>query len=427
MDARAIIRMRQTIGLKLFGLSESEWRKREETALEGVIQGAIQLYIKQNGRAPPNSEIEKYRRASVQNDRPTDLQSITVHNLLVKLLSETIDVANEMEQWNKATPIIASELAGEINGFCFSKSNEIAIMIDETALVFCHLLAKIVAYAIFLPAKNGGTISFGKDHLKSRLAKDPLGNKRFKELFCAYVEHGTTSAAPQYWIDHRYDAVVSVLRDAMEQFIVAHECGHVYHRHFEDKWMMLGNDLSSLTQMINDKQPVYLYRHQKELEADGFGLNVIVNSIDWNDQLSHFRILGPILFFLGLETLDRFIFFGLTGRDRWAEFHDAIGSISGSYMIPSTHPAPGVRRHLLLQSIEKSSLPPQLRNLVRNLDHGLSVAFLEAEKMSQQELTRETRSLSVHPKWQNKVLEYELQTQLGKDIAQKIGGADNSN
>ena len=427
MNVREIIRSRQKLGLDLRNIPEDEWKSRR---LDLIIEKDLVEEIRNSkGRILGNLDenyIKKLLEEPFVNpiNLPTDLQRASEYMLVSKLLSKTLSTAEKLSMWNGEKPTIATELGKDINGYCFEAGeNEVGIVLDSTLLVFAHLLAKLLAPVIFEISKDGLLTIANQKEIQNKISIDSEFYYRFTDLFTSYMEEGWTSRAAPYLLDSKYDSCVTALREGMELFIVAHECGHIYHKHLKDKWMKGGNDLSKLTQMVDENKPAFLYRQHKELEADLFGYSIVFNAAQ--SEQNPLLAIGPIVYFIAIEILERFLFFGLMQRDLWCNYNDAIGSLISQYIIPSTHPKPARRNNYIIRALQRMKLPIQIIGQIEHIRTIVSNFLLSAEKLWQEQVVDAKRSISVNRRWDIYKEEFNSYNLIAKNIMDKM--KENSN
>jgi hypothetical protein len=404
MDVRSIIRVRQERGLKLFRIPELAWKQSQQDRLGALSMG-----------------IPSFR----MDPLPTDLQSPVEYYLLSNLLKEAVRTARRLGKWDGPEPVIASETAGEMNGFCFTvDSNQSAIVLDSSVVSFYALLANTAVMLMVTELSDSFEIDFGTDKLQEKVTSDQAIPRYFEQLFLSCLERGIPSVADKNFLKAAYVGFANELKKGMGLFIVGHELGHIFHKHTADHWMQ-NSEEEFLKQVMADGRPVYVYRAKKEIEADIYGMQIVINSIDFSQQVEHWRMFGPVLFMIGLEMLERFLFFGLLGRNRWDEHQDVWGHLVGSAELPSTHPPLLLRLNVLKDSVQKSGIPVFIKESIKQFSNNMFAVMLMLEKSAQGEVTSLRRPLRVHQKWTSRSHEFGRMGEIGKRFIDGLEKAHN--
>jgi hypothetical protein len=416
LDALQVIRIRQMNGIRRFGLSIPQYREIQARSRAQTAEA----YLRLRGIDPADPAAATFRAQYLADTagNVTDLEDAGAGQFWGGLLDRVIATGTRTGQWTCARPIIATERGGDINGYCFvDAAGTAAILVDSYLATFAHLLAKVVAMALTAP--DATQIALDRQAFADRLHQ-PETISRLADMLMAFVEAGTCSAAEQYWADPRYEWLVNQLRDGMEEFIVGHECGHIQLRHVHDPHMCTGHGLEALTQMINENTPNYIYRHHREREADSFGLSMVLNGVDFDSGDSELRFAGPFLFFIGLDLLERMLFFYTTGRSFWDRPEDALGLIL-STLRPTTHPPAYSRARFLVDQIERSNAPARFKAVATFFGSDVPAAFAEAQRTIERVIKDRVGPERVHARWQAKQGEFAVMAAAGREALQRVG------
>lgn len=174
------------------------------------------------------------------------------------------------------------------------------LLFDSQVFFFCNLWAKVLATA--QPIVGVGdqvSTSIDIELVRQHLSKDLSPVLRLKELLHASVT-SSPSDAPPYIPSIDYVPLISLLRDSMELFIVAHEFGHVYSGHLGKLMAALPCTATELLEAANASQ-------RKEYEADAFALLITMQCLASEGMDYSLSYIGPYMFFSGLALLDRYI------------------------------------------------------------------------------------------------------------------------
>ncbi len=415
LDALQMIRIRQMNGIRRFGLTIPQYR---ELQARSRAQNA-EAYLRLRGLDPADPAAAALREQYLA-DTPgnvTDLEDDGAGRFWGGLLDRVIATGTRTGHWTSTRPIIATERGGDINGYCFvDAAGTAAILVDSYLATYAHLLAKVVAMALTAP--DAEQLALNRQEFADRLHQPEIIS-RLADMLMAFVEAGTCSAAEQYWADPRYEWLVNQLRDGMEEFIVGHECGHIQLGHVHDPLLRTGHSLEALTQMIDAKTPNYIYRHQKEREADSFGLSMVLNGVDLENGDSELRFAGPFLFFIGLDLLEKTLFFYSNGRSFGDRPEDALGMMIG-ILTPTTHPPAYSRARFLVDQIERSNAPPRFKAVAAFFGSDVPAAFAEARQTIERVIKKQAKPGAVHARWRARQGEFAVMSAMGREVLERV-------
>ncbi|WP_332289148.1 hypothetical protein [Aquincola agrisoli] len=140
--------------------------------------------------------------------------------------------------------------------------------------------------------------------VKRRLESAPDIVEHLEDLLAAYTSTGAPSNSKPYPLESDYLQLVTILREGMELFVVAHEIGHVYAGHLSDLLKGLGlNAVSS---------EAWSSSHRQEHEADILGLALTLRASGYDAALAY---VGVELFFVSLDMADRYAYAARQGND----------------------------------------------------------------------------------------------------------------
>jgi hypothetical protein len=221
--------------------------------------------------------------------------------MLVSQFSERIEKALDKQAPDKKRKkiLFGTLHTGRINGVAIGTKNpEYYVILLESGLFgFANLLAKGVAQAFPQGEKKSDgsfSISTEMDKVKQNIQADDDIATRLVDLVMAYIVAGDPHAARPYLPKKEYVALISIWRDAMEYFVLAHEYGHAVSGHLEASPATAtseGNEIPS--------------SWKEEFEADYVGLVTTLNIL-MEDRLSpSLTYAGVEAFFLGLELIER--------------------------------------------------------------------------------------------------------------------------
>lgn len=136
---------------------------------------------------------------------------------------------------------------------------------------FANLISKIVAFCF--PVKEvGNQYAFSTDinDVIAKIASDKKIAVYFFDLMFAYLLERDPHRAKQYFQENQHIVLVSMILNAFEGFVVAHEYAHYVLGH-------LGNQKTFGVVQINDKEiESILFNWSQEIEADTFAAQLTV-------------------------------------------------------------------------------------------------------------------------------------------------------
>ena len=220
------------------------------------------------------------------------------------------------------------------------------LLFDSQLLLFCHLFAK--AFARCLPAISSGdsvSLTTNIKEVHARLDSTPDVLDRLIDVLRAYAMTDSPSNAKQYLSESEYAHIVTIIRDGMELFVVAHEFGHVYAGHLND---LLEGTRLNVFNMVQENES-----HQQEHYADLIGLLLTLHVMKDSGYDAALSCIGIDLFFVSLDMAARYA-------------HLAAGGNDQDFKSPSSvsHPSNQARRSFLKEVLEYIISPPEQLKLV---------------------------------------------------------------
>ena len=189
---------------------------------------------------------------------------------------------------------------GRVNGMAgiINNPSYYLILIEDGILGFSNLFAKCIASSFPIIGVDGErqTLSMELSQVLGRLDANPGIAERFFDVTAAYLLHGSPHAARPYFVEREYEAFSSLLRDAMEFFVLSHEYGHCSAGHLEigtkKAFAMKGAD--GTAQELEELIPAD-WMH--EFEADLLGLLISLA------VLIDIKKISPSLGYAGVEMV----------------------------------------------------------------------------------------------------------------------------
>jgi hypothetical protein len=248
-------------------------------------------------------EVENYW-ATVESlvRQPTVHEQTGLHATLQLQAVQLDNVIHRFPRWRSfdQPPLFGLMGAGQINARTYEvpSTGDHIVLIDTELLTFLHLFSKAVALAIPMETAPNGMLTFShdladvRDHLASSQAV-----LRFADAVLSYVTTGRTSQSRPYQIPPDRLAVSSMLREAAEVFILAHEYVHILERHHND-------GMDDNRGVDGDIVSESVLSMSKEMIADRFGLD-LTNAVlqDKGNQIPGFYYWAAELFLFTNEIL----------------------------------------------------------------------------------------------------------------------------
>jgi hypothetical protein len=196
---------------------------------------------------------------------------------------------------------------GEINAFASAPvrgSTFQAILLDDGLFVFINSLAKIVSSLLAKRSEGSGIFSFSGEKasiLEALEVRSDL-NYQFVDLIATYFITGHARFSERFSILQEDNLLADILRSTAETFIVAHEYGHILHRHLD------GSNVREKSIAKEMKVDTWVINWAKEFQADEFAmLQVIRLNHHLKDLEAEISYIGIPFFFTSIEILYRII------------------------------------------------------------------------------------------------------------------------
>ncbi|MEV6632070.1 hypothetical protein AB0M54_15100 [Actinoplanes sp. NPDC051470] len=171
------------------------------------------------------------------------------------------------------------------------------VLLENELLTFANLICKAIVLACPATEAEDGWFGFSTE-APAHLDEDDTAVVRFTETLLAYLVDGRPAAAPQYLLGSwRQQIVTSLLRDAVELFVVGHEYGHIIGGH-------LGSARLRSAGVVPVEQVDYAW--QQEYEADYIGVHLGVLAMREKIEVdADYAFCGFEIFFSALDIMDR--------------------------------------------------------------------------------------------------------------------------
>jgi hypothetical protein len=343
----------------------------------GLIAGEITKDIAAKFNLSPDflQKIEK-AKSEARSKMFSKFEPLDSFMILLRLTEEIEETLHSLTLEKQTKKVLFGSLGtGDINGVAieFENPDYFIVLIDDGVFGFANLLAKALAQCFPLVGSEGDylQISVELDLVKSRLEEKPDIADRFTQLVLGYVIGGNPHAAPPYLPEKEYVGLLSIWRDAMEMFILAHEFGHASLGHLE------GNTRAAIVHDGFNELPM---SWQQEYEADQFGLFLTLATLNRRGLEPSLTYAGIEAFFLGLELIEKTLcqLNGVVYDDQGSESHPPAAQRRKSmrdalkHFLEEDQQIAAVRLASILDEVLRFVEPPLRRAVERGRSNGVS-------------------------------------------------------
>lgn len=389
LDAvKAAILQRQLRGLRIYGRTVEEH--------ESYIWSSIDA-----------EQAKSLRDFLATTPLPTAAQNPFLYRTLFKLEEECKKAGAALGLSLPTAPVLATEHAGELNGFAFSFDGaHHGIVLDEYLFVFAYLLSKVIVQLFTDENPDGtGTFTFERDNWAEHIMSRTAATSRLAEMLVSYLSTGNASSAPTYAISTMGTLVAEQITAGAELFAVAHEFGHVFHGHLSPTQPKSEPDGTIESTAPHYRRTVDAFA--REFQADLYALKIVLAANNGKSEIARLMgTLGVFAFFVAIDLLERMVIYAKQGIDLAFEDELYRGYLFKYEAETMSHPPPQLRRALLLGWI-KLNLPAyheQCDRMDGALYRMLNGAFLIARTRIDNELQA---GMVIHPRWDTAVVDLE--------------------
>lgn len=222
--------------------------------------------------------------------------------------------------------LLATLFSGKLTGqVLHSKESGYAVVIDEALLMQSGILSKVLVEILHPSSGINGDdnmITVERKVIHKRIQNAQFSQSIFNDCLVSYVAQGSASFSKYTPLSKHPPLFLlyECLTKGINQFVVAHELGHIIAKHFKsDKYRhLLGElDISQLDQKHG--MPIFKSMQFMECEADWRAFEACLDA-DPNSEKTQFRLFGMFSYLYFLETLSSVIEMWVIGRERF-EFH----------------------------------------------------------------------------------------------------------
>ena len=280
-------------------------------------------------------QVHKESRDKALAERPTRYEDPGWFSVVKELADELDEAANVLGMKLPPIPVFGTLPLKQVNAMAVPvpHADECIIVFQVGLFGFMNLASK--AFAAALPVDtdgNGATFSVDPETVRAHLRSDGAPVRRMGELLEAYVCHGDPHVAEQYLMGNPGLAVANIFRRTAEQFVLAHEYGHLIGGHLAIERAAAGSPAMAEVHGIPQDW-------QQEYEADFLGtlLTAQANASKGFDLALAYA--GVDLAFTAIALVERAVALSTTG--------DAERRAS-----TDSHPPATSRRHTMRLALE---------------------------------------------------------------------------
>jgi len=331
-----------------FGSLPDAWIHQAQHDLM-ALQETLQKLVKNTPWLPKGiqEELSTFRAIELPTKYDSPLNFRLLNNLIVRIKAAAARIGLDVESF----PHYSSIPTRQVNACAVNLpgASRPFLLFDSQLFLFCHLFAK--AFSRCLPVTEAGemvSLSTDIEKVREHVQSTPDVLERLIDVLNAYVTTDSPSNAKQYHLEGDYVDIVTIIRDGMELFVVAHEFGHVYAGHLSQ--LLAGTRLHTLPLESGTES------HRQEYEADLIGLLLTLHAMNDSGYDAGLSYIGIDLFFASLDMAAQYA-------------HLIAGGDDETFKSPSSdsHPSNQERRNFLNSMIEHIVSPIEQAESARTL------------------------------------------------------------
>ncbi|SEP93023.1 hypothetical protein [Nitrosomonas ureae] len=257
--------------------------------------------------------------------------------------------------------LLATLFSGKLTGqVLYSKKSGYAVVIDEALLMQSGILSKVLVETLVPSSEINGDdnmITVEREVIHRRIQNAQYSQSIFNDCLVSYIAQGSASFS-KYTPLSKTPALFLLyecLTKGINQFVVAHEIGHILAKHFEsDKYKhLLGElDISQMDQM--HEIPIFKAKQLMECEADWRAFEACIDT-DPDSEKTQFRLFGMFAYLYFLGTLSSVLEMWVIGRERF-EFHYGNVMFEKITVKLADHFPSHFRADILCELLQKSAM-----------------------------------------------------------------------
>jgi hypothetical protein len=285
-----------------------------------IARAVAEGWLNASGSSAPAEEtkellanLEKIGQDPWHTATPTRFEDPVPYALLVGLADSVESAAADLSIPLPPRPLLGTLPTGQVNAMTVlvPGTDEHIVVFESELFVFAAKLSKIVAWALPLEGDADDEhlrFSFDEAKVFKNIEQNREILQRFGELLLAYVVNGRPGAASHYFLPEAYRSLALVIHESMELFVLGHEYGHIIAGH-------LGKAESRAALLGDDEVDRVAYSWEQELEADRWGLQLMIPAMQSEGHDVSTSFWGADLFFSSVDIVRRAIAVLRTGTE----------------------------------------------------------------------------------------------------------------
>ncbi len=233
-----------------FGLRRPAPQDLESIIRSRVQEGtAAQLYPKADSK-----EIEAYSRRKLEEIQmllkespPTPFEDLSTYVNILAVAHDLEEAArNSSDHLVLKRPIFGTLPLGGVNAVNIREGTDYIVAFSVGLFSFAELMARSLATTVQYTGVNQGILphtpqqpmhgfSFETDAIRQSLQGNTAPAKCFIEAILSYVRLGRPDASNMLELDPARNAFATIIYRFFLEFVVAHEYGHIFHHHLDQK------------------------------------------------------------------------------------------------------------------------------------------------------------------------------------------------
>ena len=257
----------------------------------------------------------------LNNPRPhSKFQDFLVYSYLDSISVEVLKAASDIGIGINQKPLLGSIHTEKFNACAISipESNESIILYESQFFIIIGRFVKIIVQCFkdISPLDKDFRVSTDKQNILEIINGDELIKSQFKDLVLGFILEKNVRETKSYAIREANNAIGNILLEAIHFFVMGHEYGHIYMRHFDSC------DIAQL-QISNIMGHQMIPKWEEEFDADKIGFYISIQAMKNAGYKEEFSLIGASIFFSLCQLVDRAYCIKYNGHEN---FHELKGS-----------------------------------------------------------------------------------------------------
>jgi hypothetical protein len=285
--------------------------------LELLIESLAQKWTRQLYPKVNSTEIEAYSRRRVEEIRtlltespPTRFEELSRYVNILLIARQLEESAQNSSDGPVLTrPIFGTVPLGGVSALTMLEGTEYIVAFSSGLFSFAKLMGRCVAKTLQYTGVSQGLLpqapeqpfygfSLNTDDIRESLRRDPASGKSFTEAVLSYVRSGRPDTSHLPELDPVREFFASIVYRYFLEFVVAHEYGHIFHKHLMDQ------RTSGIPEGTTTARTI-MWNWKQEGEADVAACGLMFARARTRPIDLASALMGIDLFLSCYETLDR--------------------------------------------------------------------------------------------------------------------------